>query len=74
MKLTIELPDEIAAQLETFASLGGITLGQTVQTLLPDMAATLADAEEVEGLLQSEWQYSDREIMALDARMAAHYG
>jgi hypothetical protein len=70
-KVTFEIPTSLAEQIKRFAEIGGITPGQGLICLLPDMERLLASPDKIEVLPQSEFEFSASEIAQLDQRLAA---
>ena len=71
--VTLTLPAKLADELQLFIRLSGLTDGEALQCLLPTLEPILSSPDELEAVVQSQYELSIEETRQLDARLVGHF-
>lgn len=69
----LELPETMANELRTFIKISGLSDGDAMRCLLPDLGPILGDPAEFEATIQGEYSLTIQETMTLDANLTQHF-
>jgi hypothetical protein len=71
--VTLNLPAKMADELQLFIHLSGLTDGEALQRLLPTLEPIVSSPDELEAVIQSQYELTIEEPRQLDARLATHF-
>lgn len=71
--ISLELPEKMADELQAFINISGLSDGDALKCLLPDLGPILGCPAEFEATIQGEYSLTIQETMTLDANLTQHF-